>query len=469
MKRYAWLIPSFIFLIGAAHAAVYNQLIGVSGSTTQRFHVYQQSGCIFTNIGGLYYMINTNSAGGGGGAGGGTTNILVVGSTAVTNDTQTLAVSGLISITLTTNTSGALVSFSLSSDILTNHDARLGTMAWSETNSFATSAQGSHADTAFGWGNHASAGYLTFVDWPANPSNSVLTALIDAKVNTNDLGTAAYSNTNQFLGATAQAADSAKLGGVSVSGLVQTSRTVTVILNGASNTVNMAANGVIDLGTVATVTGSVANASNAGSLNNVPGSAYLTNQQPDVVFGPGSTIPYAAGSGTSAASSNLIVATAGIALNFADFQNITTNDFLGGIIRGNDSLTSRSGNSNLVFCTVANSSTLAFNGLATATFIWPIVGDAATLTLSFRKTITTNTDFVITLGKLNGTTSKTLTAVAAAADTTYTTNFAIGGSIFTNAVQGDWYYVNWWPTFSSTNNAANPAYMGICPNAYLLK
>jgi hypothetical protein len=37
----------------------------------------------------------------------------------------------------------------------------LGTAALSATGDFATAAQGTKADTAFGWGNHASAGYLT--------------------------------------------------------------------------------------------------------------------------------------------------------------------------------------------------------------------------------------------------------------------------------------------------------------------
>ena len=37
----------------------------------------------------------------------------------------------------------------------------LGTAATSDTGDFATAAQGTNADTAFGWGDHASAGYLT--------------------------------------------------------------------------------------------------------------------------------------------------------------------------------------------------------------------------------------------------------------------------------------------------------------------
>ena len=37
----------------------------------------------------------------------------------------------------------------------------LGTAAFDDTGDFATAAQGANADTAYGWGNHASAGYLT--------------------------------------------------------------------------------------------------------------------------------------------------------------------------------------------------------------------------------------------------------------------------------------------------------------------
>jgi hypothetical protein len=37
----------------------------------------------------------------------------------------------------------------------------LGTAATTDATSYATAAQGTKADTAYGWGNHASAGYLT--------------------------------------------------------------------------------------------------------------------------------------------------------------------------------------------------------------------------------------------------------------------------------------------------------------------
>jgi len=37
----------------------------------------------------------------------------------------------------------------------------LGTAAFTASTDYATAAQGSNADTAYGWGDHASAGYLT--------------------------------------------------------------------------------------------------------------------------------------------------------------------------------------------------------------------------------------------------------------------------------------------------------------------
>jgi hypothetical protein len=43
----------------------------------------------------------------------------------------------------------------------------LGTAAATNSTAYATAAQGASADTAFGWGNHASAGYLTTVAWGA--------------------------------------------------------------------------------------------------------------------------------------------------------------------------------------------------------------------------------------------------------------------------------------------------------------
>ena len=73
------------------------------------------------------------------------------------------------------------------------------------------------------------------------------------------------------------------LGGQVVNGsMISTGRppaeatnTVTLIVNGTTNTTELSGNPVFDLGNIAVVTGSVASASNAGSLNGVPGGAYL--------------------------------------------------------------------------------------------------------------------------------------------------------------------------------------------------
>lgn len=71
--------------------------------------------------------------------------------------------SGLASLTTTVGTK--LAKASNLSDLANAGTARtnlgLGTAATSDTGDFATAAQGAKADTAHGWGNHASAGYST--------------------------------------------------------------------------------------------------------------------------------------------------------------------------------------------------------------------------------------------------------------------------------------------------------------------
>ena len=57
----------------------------------------------------------------------------------------------------------------------------LGTAATTDSTAYATAAQGSNADTAFGWGNHASAGYLTSITGQSIENLSDVSAMTPAE------------------------------------------------------------------------------------------------------------------------------------------------------------------------------------------------------------------------------------------------------------------------------------------------
>lgn len=64
-------------------------------------------------------------------------------------------------------------------------DNLVGNAAYASTSDFATSAQGTKADTAHGWGNHASAGYLTSIPstYATDAEVSSAVAAIEASIN----------------------------------------------------------------------------------------------------------------------------------------------------------------------------------------------------------------------------------------------------------------------------------------------
>jgi hypothetical protein len=154
------------------------------------------------------------------------------------------------------------------------------------------------------------------------------------------------------------------------------------------------------------------------------------------------------------------------------FRNATTNDFLGGIITGNETLDTASGASVALFNTVANAATNIYSGSAWFVFPWPAGNDMTTLQLGFRKSGTTATNFPLTLMYSNrltqATASMVLTGAAPLADTTYWTNMSIASSICTQAVQGSEWILQWDASFGATTNTT-PGYMGVSIQGILLK
>jgi predicted heme/steroid binding protein len=90
----------------------------------------------------------------------------------------------------------------------------LGTAALSATGDFATAAQGTKADTAFGWGNHASAGYLTtssaastYVSLTGSYANpSWITSLAYSKISGVPAFLTSYTETDTLASVTARGA-----------------------------------------------------------------------------------------------------------------------------------------------------------------------------------------------------------------------------------------------------------------------
>lgn len=82
----------------------------------------------------------------------------------------------------------------------------LGTAAATSSTAYATAAQGASADTAFGWGNHAAAGYLTSVAWGAVTGKPSFAAVATSGAYTDltalpTLGSAAAAATGDFAAA----------------------------------------------------------------------------------------------------------------------------------------------------------------------------------------------------------------------------------------------------------------------------
>lgn len=98
-----------------------------------------------------------------------------------------------------TATDSAVVLFDGTTGKLIKDGGVLGTAAFDDTGDFATSAQGANADTAFGWGDHAAAGYLDSADIGVTVQGYDATIVVDADIGVTvqgyDADTAKYDDT----------------------------------------------------------------------------------------------------------------------------------------------------------------------------------------------------------------------------------------------------------------------------------
>lgn len=148
-------LVAVLFCLQPAQAQFYSR--GTDGTSTNRFTDLSITGSAvnsstFTNINGkLWWLLDL--AGGSPGGAGGVTNSLLVGSSILTNDHFELASgnTNLLQLVLDTNGGRARVTFTGTSQILTNNDARLGDLAYSNSAVFAAQFAGStHTHTLAG-------------------------------------------------------------------------------------------------------------------------------------------------------------------------------------------------------------------------------------------------------------------------------------------------------------------------------
>ncbi len=105
----------------------------------------------------------------------------------------------------------------------------LGTAATSATGDFATAAQGTNADTAHGWGNHASAGYLT-----AHPSISAATSVDNSgRTYIQDITLDANGHVTAIASATETVTNSDT--NYYLNGITKSGNTLTFAVSGATN------------------------------------------------------------------------------------------------------------------------------------------------------------------------------------------------------------------------------------------
>ena len=114
----------------------------------------------------------------------------------------------------------------------------LGTAATSATGDFATAAQGTKADTAHGWGNHASAGYLTAhpsITAASSSDNSGRTYIQDITLDSNGHVTGITTATETVTDTNTQLTDAQVRSKVSGTGLISYNSTTGVISTTANN------------------------------------------------------------------------------------------------------------------------------------------------------------------------------------------------------------------------------------------
>ena len=152
----------------------------------------------------------------------------------------------------------------------------LGTAAFDDTGDFATAAQGANADTAYGWGDHAAAGYLDSADIGVTVQGYDATIVVDADIGVTVQG---YSSVLQNTTASFTTTDETKLDGIETGADVTDATNVAAA--GAVMDGDFSTNGLMKrtgAGTYSVVTDNSTNWDTAYGWGNHASAGYLTSE-----------------------------------------------------------------------------------------------------------------------------------------------------------------------------------------------
>lgn len=214
-----------------------------------------------------------------------------------------------------TATDSAVVLFDGTTGKLIKDGGVLGTAAFDDTGDFATSAQGANADTAFGWGDHAAAGYLDSADIGVTVQGYDATIVVDADIGVTVQG---YSSVLQNTTASFTTADETKLDGIETGADVTDATNVAAA--GAVMDGDFSTNGLMKrtgAGTYSVVTDNSTNWDTAYSWGDHSVEGYLTTAVTSATAGTGMSVSSSTGAVTftNTAPDQTVVLTAGTGIS----------------------------------------------------------------------------------------------------------------------------------------------------------